>query len=135
MDPTKVAAITSWPEPHNVRDVQSFLGFCNFYCHFIDAYSKISHPLTNLCCKMVPWHFGEQENTAFLHMKETFTSVPVLCHWMPNMLMTLETDASDHAIATILSVTTPDHRVRPVTFHSCSLHDAEKNYNIHNKNC
>ena len=62
MDPTKVAAITSWPEPCNIRDVQSFLGFCNFYCHFIDTYSEISHPLTNLCRKTVPWHFREQEN-------------------------------------------------------------------------
>ena len=37
MDPTKVAAITSWPEPRNVQDVQSFLGFCNFYRRFIDT--------------------------------------------------------------------------------------------------
>ena len=111
MDPTKVAAITSWPEPRNVRDVQSFLGFCNFYRRFIDAYSEISHPLTNLCHKAVPWHFGDQENATFLCMKEAFTSAPVLCHWMPHMPMTLETDTSDHAIAAILSVTTPDHGV------------------------
>ena len=98
----------TWPEPCNVRDVQLFLGFCNFYHRFIDPYSKISHPLTNLCCKTVPWRFGEHENAAFLHMKEAFTSAPVLCHWMPDMPMTLETDTSNHAIAAILSVTTPD---------------------------
>ena len=39
MDPTKVVAITSWPEPCNIWDVQSFLGFCNFYHRSIDAYS------------------------------------------------------------------------------------------------
>ena len=38
-----------------------------------------------------------------------------------------------NAIAGILSVTTPDHGIRPVAFHSCSLHDAEKNYDIHDK--
>ena len=47
--------------------------------------------------------------------------------------MTLETNASDHAIAGILLVTTPDHGIRPVAFHSRSLHDAEKNYDIHDK--
>src|SRR5438105_6353019 len=31
MDPHKVAAIGKWPEPKTVKDVQSFLGFCNFY--------------------------------------------------------------------------------------------------------
>ena len=47
--------------------------------------------------------------------------------------MTLETDASDHAIAAILSVTTPNRGICPVAFHSRSLHDAEKNYDTHDK--
>src|SRR6266478_6331703 len=35
MDPAKVATIQNWPEPRNICDVQSFLGFANFYHHFI----------------------------------------------------------------------------------------------------
>ncbi|TFY76193.1 hypothetical protein EWM64_g7821 [Hericium alpestre] len=35
MDPVKVAGITEWPAPHNVKDVQSFVGFGNFYRHFV----------------------------------------------------------------------------------------------------
>ena len=31
MDPGKVKAITSWPTPKNVKELQSFLGFANFY--------------------------------------------------------------------------------------------------------
>ena len=31
MDPSKVDAIQSWLEPRNVCDIQSFLGFANFY--------------------------------------------------------------------------------------------------------
>src|SRR6266436_6785232 len=41
MDLMKVAAIQGWPEPWNVRDVQSFLGFANFYHHFIMDYSQL----------------------------------------------------------------------------------------------
>ena len=41
MDPSKVQTIQDWPEPHKVKDVQSFLGFANFYCHFISDYSAI----------------------------------------------------------------------------------------------
>ena len=32
MDPSKVQTIQDWPEPCKVKDVQSFLGFANFYC-------------------------------------------------------------------------------------------------------
>jgi len=31
MDPIKVAGVAEWPEPSNKREVQSFLGFVNFY--------------------------------------------------------------------------------------------------------
>ena len=31
MDPVKVAGIADWPVPSTVKDVQSFLGFANFY--------------------------------------------------------------------------------------------------------
>ena len=31
MDPVKVAGIADWPIPATVKDVQSFLGFANFY--------------------------------------------------------------------------------------------------------
>src|SRR5258705_8624454 len=47
--------------------------------------------------------------------------------------MTVETDASDYAIAGILSVTTPDLEIHPIAFHSRSLHNAERNYDNHDK--
>src|SRR5260221_9989332 len=65
MDLTKVATIQGWPEPRNVRDVQSFLGFANFYHRFIADYSQLTLPLTNLCKKATPWNFGETEATVF----------------------------------------------------------------------
>src|SRR5258708_30044277 len=133
MDPMKVAAIQGWLEPRNVRDVQSFLGFTNFYCHFIADYSQLTLPLTNLCKKATPWNFGEMEATAFQLLKNAFSTAPVLCHWAPDLRMTVETDASDHAIAGILSVTTQDNKIRPVAFFSHSLQGAEKNYDTHDK--
>src|SRR5258708_20581862 len=47
--------------------------------------------------------------------------------------MTVETDASNHAIAGILSVTTQDNEIQPIAFFSCSLQGAEKNYDTHDK--
>ena len=48
MSSDKVKTILDWPEPRNVKDIQSFLGFCNFYRRFIEKYSDIVVPLTRL---------------------------------------------------------------------------------------
>ena len=65
MDPAKVTTILEWPEPRNVKDIQSFLSFANFYRRFINGYSKMIQPLTRLCRKSVVWRFGEDERRAF----------------------------------------------------------------------
>src|SRR5258708_17635377 len=117
----------------NVHEVQSFLGFANFYRRFISSYAEFTQPLTNLCQKNTPWHFGEPESTAFQHLKTAFHTAPVLYHWAPDLPMTVETDASDYAIVGILSVTTPDLEIHLIAFHSRSLHNAERNYNTHDK--
>jgi hypothetical protein len=44
----KVQTILDWLEPRKVKDIQSFLGFANFYCRFIYSYSEITTPLTCL---------------------------------------------------------------------------------------
>src|SRR5260370_30803960 len=133
MDPAKVLTIQAWPVPHNVCEVQSFLGFANFYRCFISSYAEFTQPLTNLCRKNTPWHFGEPESTAFQHLKTAFHAAPVLYHWAPDLPMTVETDASNYAIAGILSITTLDLEIHPIAFHSRSLHNAERNYNTHDK--
>ena len=51
MDQKKIQAVLRWATPKTVLDVQSFLGFANFYRIFIKNYSKIAAPLTRLTCK------------------------------------------------------------------------------------
>ena len=48
MDPERVRAIAEWPIPRTYRDIQVFLGFCNFYRRFIYRYSSIAAPLNHL---------------------------------------------------------------------------------------
>jgi len=42
MEPTKVSAITNWPQPKSLKQVQRFLGFGNFYRKFIRNFSTIA---------------------------------------------------------------------------------------------
>ncbi|EEB88915.1 hypothetical protein MPER_13056, partial [Moniliophthora perniciosa FA553] len=129
----KVKAITDWPAPRKVKDIQSFLGFCNFYRRFIYGYSDITHPLNRLTRKDVRWTWGPDQQSAFDTLKEAFTRAPILTHWEPDRQITVETDASDYAIAAILSITLDDGQLHPVAFLSRTLHAAELNYDTHDK--
>ncbi|EEB89413.1 hypothetical protein MPER_12489 [Moniliophthora perniciosa FA553] len=116
-----------------VKDIQSFLGFCNFYRRFIYGYSDITHPLNRLTRKDVRWTWGPDQQSAFDTLKEAFTRAPILTHWEPDRQITVETDASDYAIAAILSITLDDGQLHPVAFLSRTLHAAELNYDTHDK--
>src|SRR5260370_36642533 len=72
MDPSKVDAIQSWLEPQNICDVQSFLGFTNFYRCFIHKYSEMTLLLTTLCRKSTPWHFSDTKKKPFHCLKDAF---------------------------------------------------------------
>jgi len=54
MDPVKLKAIQEWPLPRTIKDIQKFLGFCNFYRQFVKDYSYIARPLFNLTRKGNP---------------------------------------------------------------------------------
>jgi len=131
MDESKTQTIQNWPTLHRVKNVQSFLGFANFYRHFIDNYAEITSPL-HLTWKNEPWSWTTDCQVAFDNIKEAFTTAPILGHWDPESLMILETDASDHALAAILS-TRSNGEICPIAFHSRAFSAAEINYDVHNK--
>jgi len=78
MDPVKVAGVTEWPIPSNRKEVQSFLGFTNFYRRFIQGFSHLAHPLFNLTRKDTEWRWGAEEQSAFDSLKEWITTAPIL---------------------------------------------------------
>src|SRR6266481_3575012 len=129
----KFQIIQDWPKPRKVKDIQSFLGFANFYHHFIYEYSQIAVPLMQLTCKGATWHFTDECHSAFQTLKKAFTMAPVLTHWLPDTPITVETDASDYALAAILSIMTPSGKLHPVAFHSHTFHKPEHNYDVHDK--
>jgi hypothetical protein len=133
MDPGKIQTILDWPEPRKVKDVQSFLGFANFYRRFIEGYSGITVPLTRLTKKGTPWNFSEECVTAFETLKKAFTSAPVLTHWDPDRPIVVETDASDYALAAILSQYNAEEELHPIAFHSRTFSVTELNYDVHDK--
>ena len=133
MADNKICAILDWPEPRKVKDIQSFLGFANFYQRFIHNYSEITVPLTRLTWKGLTWDFNEDCCMAFRTLKEAFTRAPVLAHWKPNQQMVVETDASDYVLVVIPSAYNMEGALHPITFHSHTFTSLELNYDMHDK--
>jgi hypothetical protein len=65
MDPVKVEGIRKWPTPTMVKEVQSFLGFGNFYKGFISHYSEMARPLYDLTKKNQQWYWDQEHDAAF----------------------------------------------------------------------
>ncbi|KAK4689460.1 putative transposase, partial [Tremellales sp. Uapishka_1] len=133
MDDEKVKAVREWPVPHSVRDVQSFLGFANFYRRFIEGFGTIAKPLHGLSKKDVPFLWTEKHQASFELLKSTISSAPVLRHYDPNLPCVVECDASDVALGAALSQKGEDDVLRPVAFASRTMIDAELNYPVHDK--
>src|SRR5467141_215115 len=134
MDSAKTDAISIWPTPTNLKAVQAFVGFANFYCQFIVGFSDIVIPLIRLTRKDTPFSWGPDHTKAFGALKHAFTTAPILAHFNPDHPIVVETDASDYAIAAIISQISPDDGdIHLIVFYSCSMQPAELNYNIYNK--
>ena len=133
MDPKKVEAIAVWEPPVNVKDVQAFLGFANFYRRFIKGFSRLVTPLVNLTKKDVKWNFDDVCIRAFKALKSAFTSAPTLSHFDSTREIFVETDASDYVSSGILSQKDDAGVLHPVAFMSKKFDSAECNYEIYDK--
>ena len=95
-DPVKTQAKWDWTTPKSKKDIQSFLGFCNFYRRFIEGFSRTAKPLYQRTKKKYDnnWEWGDNEQKAFDELRTKLTTSPVLVHFKPGAPTKLETDAS-----------------------------------------
>jgi len=149
MESERIQTINEWPLPASVKDVQTFLGFANFYRRFIRDFARICAPL-NVLTKgqpkkkarkgsavhreqgMAKFELTEKAKQAFQELQRTFTSAPFLKHFDPKLPIRVETDASAFAIgAIILQLQPDDQQWHPVAYWSRKLAPAEVNYETH----
>jgi hypothetical protein len=133
MDQAKVSAVTDWPTPTMVKEVQAFLGFANFYRRFIEGYSKVAQPLTELTRKDLKFEWTPKAGSAFQELKRRFTEAPILATFDPSKKIVLETDSSDFAIGACLNQPDENGKFKPIAYYSRKLSPAELNYDIHDK--
>lgn len=140
MQEDKIKAIQDWESPDKgetdtkrTQRLQQYLGFGNFYWRFINNYSGIVKPLTNLTRKDVPWIWGNKEQGAFQKLKDVICLEPVLAHPDPNKQYFMEANASGVAIGAIFSQRKDDGKLHPIAFRSQSFKPAEMKYDTFDK--
>ena len=117
----------------NIKDVQSFLGFANFYRRFIYNYSKIAALLTHLICKDVAFKWFSEYKDAFNTLKRAFTSDVILCHYNSDLKLVMKTDASDYVSEGILSQYDENDILHLIAYFFKKHSPAECNYKIYDK--
>ena len=97
-DPVKTQAIWDWKTPKNKTDIQSFLGFCNFYQRFIEGFSRTAKPLYDRTRKKYDGklEWTDKEQHAFDELRRKLTTAPVIVHFDPAAPTNIETDESKY---------------------------------------
>jgi hypothetical protein len=132
MDPVKIAGVADWPTPSNKQEVQSFVGFVNFYRHCIPGFSHHARALFDLTMKDIRFIWGLPQEDSFMKLKELVTLAPVLVLPNDDLPFRLEADGSGIATGAVLSQQSIDDNAwHPVAFLSKALNPVEWNYEIH----
>ena len=131
MEQEKIKAVKEWKTPMKIKNIESFLGFTNFYRRFIHNFSHTARPLNELKGKK-EWKWEQEHQEAFKELKEKIMSQPVLSLPKREGKFRVETDASGPAIGGVLSQE-QDGKWKPIAFLSRTMQAAEQNYEIYNK--
>jgi hypothetical protein len=83
VDPSKVQDVLSWNAPMSVSDIQCFLGLAGYYRRFIEGFSKISKPMTELLEKDKKFEWTSACEASFQELKRRLTTALILV--MPDM--------------------------------------------------
>ena len=89
----KVKAVIDYPEPKEVKDIQSFLGLTGYFRKFISSYSTIAKPLSDMLRKDQSYNFDDKARNALIQLKTILTQNPVLKIYHSRHEMEVHTDA------------------------------------------
>ncbi|WVZ70085.1 hypothetical protein U9M48_018783 [Paspalum notatum var. saurae] len=78
VDPEKIEAVSNWKTPRNVTEIRSFFGLAKYYRRFIENFSKIAKPMTELLKDKVSFEWNDKREKSFQCLKDKLTTTPVL---------------------------------------------------------
>ena len=133
-NPDKILALQQIASPTDVKSLQSFLGLANWFRRFIKDFAAISDPLTKLLHKDATWNWTEECEAAFIQLKQSLTSPPLIIFPDPTKPYVLVVDASNRQIGAAL-LQQVDQQLQPVYYLSRTLDVHETKYSVSEKEC
>ena len=133
MDPTKLNAIKDWTPPKDVKAIQSFISFCNFYWKFIPGFSDLAKPLLSLTHKNAQWQWLVDHEIVFTKIKDAFLRQPVLSFLDHNKPFFVMTNASLTTSRGILMQKDSNGDLHPCAYFSKTFSPPEWNYDIYDR--
>ncbi|GJS41460.1 putative reverse transcriptase domain-containing protein [Tanacetum coccineum] len=82
VDPAKIEAVKNWASPTTPSEIRQFLGLAGYYRRFIEGFSKIAKPMTELTQKNQKFNWGEEQETAFQLLKQKLNSLHLFYRWI-----------------------------------------------------
>ena len=130
--PKKTVVIRYWPQPQNVTELRSFLGFCSYYRKFVPNFASLAKPLHALTEQSKKFIWSEECQESFDILWARLVKAPLLAHPYFSKAYILDTDASDTAIGAVLSQI-HDGEERVISYASRCLTKAERKYCVTRK--
>ena len=115
-----------WEPPKTPSEVRSFLGLAGYYRRFIEGFSKIAVPLTQLTKKENKFEWNEKRQEAFETLRGKFCEALVLTLPEGTEDFVVFSDASSHGHGCVLM-----QRGKVIAYASRQLKDAETRYPTH----
>ena len=128
-NPKLIESVEKWKVPKNVKDVQQFLGLCNYYRQFVSKFSEIASPLSKLTRKDVIFKWSDECQYSFEMLKKALCKAPVLAYPNPHGNFVLDTDASNVGIGAVLSQV-QDGKEKVIAYGSKKLDKQQQRYSV-----
>ncbi|KAL0546687.1 hypothetical protein IC582_016599 [Cucumis melo] len=126
VDPAKIEAVTSWTRPSTVSEVRSFLGLAGYYRRFVENFSRIAIPLTQLTRKGAPFVWSKTCEDSFQNLKQKLVTAPVLTVPDGAGSFVIYSNASKKGLGCVLM-----QQGKVVAYASRQLKSHEQNYPTH----
>ncbi|KAL0543893.1 hypothetical protein IC582_018998 [Cucumis melo] len=126
VDPAKIEAVTGWTRPSTVSEVRNFLGLAGYYRRFVENFSRIATPLTQLTRKGAPFVWSKACEDSFQNLKQKLVTAPVLTVPDGSGSFVIYSDASKKGLGCVLM-----QQGKVVAYASRQLKSHEQNYPTH----
>lgn len=133
VDYDKIKAIQNFCTPKNLKQLQSFLGMCNYYRKFQQGYSALTGTFSHLLGGKGIWRWTSEDEDNFNLIKTKFLKCVMLKHPNFEEPFYMNSDASDNSVGVELYQMGSDNEHRVIAFGSRTLTKSERNYTVTEK--